>query len=76
MVFVVHFVNFFFILIWFYESLLHTASLAQLVKHVGTEGISDSQKSVQVQIPCSPSYSSKKNHSAILGYIYEVKLIT
>ena len=53
-----------------------TASLAQLVKHVGTEGISDSQKSVQVQIPCSPSYSSKKNHSAILGYIYEVKLIT
>ena len=42
-----------------------TASLAQLVKHVGTEGISDSQKSVQVQIPCSPSYSSKKNLYAI-----------
>ena len=49
-----------------------TASLAQFVKHVGTEGISDSQNSVQVQIPCSPSYSSKKNLSAI----YEVKLIT
>ena len=43
----------------------NTASLAQLVKHVGTEGISDSQNSVQVLIPCSPSYSSKKNLYAI-----------
>ena len=45
---------------------IDTASLAQLVKHVGTEGISDSQNSVQVQIPCSPSYRSNKKCSAIL----------